>query len=67
MRRKQWCARRRPGQRYEPFGRRLYPRYVVPADDERNARLIVSGILHETRRALKMRYPSVDAPRQREL
>ena len=43
------------------------PWYVVPADDKRNARLIVSCVLHETMRALKMSHPSVDASRRREL
>lgn len=33
------------------------PWYVVPADDKRNARLIVSQVIVETLRALKMSYP----------
>lgn len=33
------------------------PWYVVPADDKRNARLIVSQVIVETLSALKMRYP----------
>ena len=43
------------------------PWYIVPADAKKNARLIVSSILHETLRELKMGYPSVDARRRREL
>src|SRR6185369_8863926 len=47
--------------------RRLAPWYVVPADDKRNARLIVSQVLIDTLSALKLRYPVVDAARRREL
>ena len=43
------------------------PWYIVPADDKKNARLIVSTILHKTLRELKMCYPAVDAQRRREL
>jgi len=43
------------------------PWYVVPADDKENARLIVSQIILDTFRALKMHYPGVDAKRRREL
>ena len=43
------------------------PWYIVPADDKKNARLIVSGILHQTLRELRMRYPEADAQRRREL
>lgn len=43
------------------------PWYAVPADDKRNARLIVSGILHQTLRELNMCYPMVTARRRREL
>ena len=43
------------------------PWYAVPADDKRNARLIISGILHRTLRGLDLRYPSIDAARRREL
>ena len=43
------------------------PWYIVPADDKKNARLIVSSILHETLRELKMCYPAIDAQRRREL
>ena len=40
---------------------------MVPADDKRNARLIVSQVLIDTLSALKLRYPVVDAARRREL
>lgn len=43
------------------------PWYVVPADDKENARLIVSRIILDTFKALKMRYPETDAKRQQEL
>jgi len=43
------------------------PWYVVPADDKKNARLIVSNILHETLRELEMSYPALDARQHREL
>jgi PPK2 family polyphosphate:nucleotide phosphotransferase len=41
------------------------PWYVVPADDKRNARLIISGIILETLRELRLSYPKL-APEQRE-
>jgi PPK2 family polyphosphate:nucleotide phosphotransferase len=43
------------------------PWYIVPADDKPNARLIVSQVVLNTMKALKMRYPSPDAARIREL
>ena len=43
------------------------PWYVVPADDKRNARLIVSQIIVDTLTALKSRYPETDAARREEL
>jgi PPK2 family polyphosphate:nucleotide phosphotransferase len=43
------------------------PWYVVPADDKDNARLIVSTIILETLRDLKLKYPQVDAARRKEL
>ena len=42
------------------------PWYVVPADDKRNARLIVSKILLDTLDGLKMQYPQVDEARLQE-
>jgi PPK2 family polyphosphate:nucleotide phosphotransferase len=43
------------------------PWFVVPADDKENARLIVSGIVLNTFKALKMTYPKSSAKRRREL
>jgi len=43
------------------------PWYAVPADDKQNARLIVSQIILDTLRGLKMHYPKVNAGRLREL
>jgi PPK2 family polyphosphate:nucleotide phosphotransferase len=43
------------------------PWYVVPADDKKNARLIVSRIVVDTLAALKMEYPTMSAARLREL
>jgi PPK2 family polyphosphate:nucleotide phosphotransferase len=46
---------------------RIAPWYVVPADDKENARLIISRIVLDTFKALKMRYPETDAKRREEL
>ena len=43
------------------------PWYVVPADDKKNARLIVSEVIVETLKSLKMQYPVTDATRRQEL
>jgi PPK2 family polyphosphate:nucleotide phosphotransferase len=43
------------------------PWYVVPADDKKNARLIVSRIIVDTMRGLDMHYPQVNPERQQEL
>ncbi len=43
------------------------PWYVVPADDKENARLIVSQILVDALKELKMTYPGTTATRRREL
>lgn len=43
------------------------PWYIVPADDKKNARLIVSSIVLDTLKGLKMAYPKTDAKRQQEL
>ena len=43
------------------------PWYVVPADDKRNARLIVSQIVLDTFNELKMAYPRTTAKREEEL
>jgi PPK2 family polyphosphate:nucleotide phosphotransferase len=46
---------------------RTAPWYVVPADDKKNARLIVSRILLETLEGLGLERPEVDPARRREL
>jgi PPK2 family polyphosphate:nucleotide phosphotransferase len=43
------------------------PWYVVPADDKKNARLIVSQIILDTFDELKMAYPKTSAERRQEL
>ena len=43
------------------------PWYVVPADDKENARLIISRIILDTFRMLKMAYPKSGEEHQREL
>jgi len=43
------------------------PWYVVPADDKKNARLIVSEVIVETLKSLEMQYPVTDATRRQEL
>ena len=43
------------------------PWYAVPADDKPNARLIVSAVVLETLKSLKMRYPSPGPDRIKEL
>jgi PPK2 family polyphosphate:nucleotide phosphotransferase len=43
------------------------PWYVVPADDKRSTRLIVSRIVLDTMEALELRYPKTSAARRREL
>lgn len=43
------------------------PWYVVPADDKRNAELIIFNIVLATFRALNMHYPQPDAKRRKEL
>jgi PPK2 family polyphosphate:nucleotide phosphotransferase len=43
------------------------PWYIVPADDKDNARLIVSQILLDALRDMKMSYPRTTAKRRREL
>jgi PPK2 family polyphosphate:nucleotide phosphotransferase len=45
----------------------IAPWYVVPADDKKNARLIVSSIVAQTLKHLKLRYPRTSAARRREL
>jgi PPK2 family polyphosphate:nucleotide phosphotransferase len=43
------------------------PWYVVPADDKQNAHLIISQIILDALKALRMSYPKSDRARQREL
>jgi PPK2 family polyphosphate:nucleotide phosphotransferase len=43
------------------------PWYIVPADDKENARLIVSRIVIDTFKGLKMSYPKVSEEREHEL
>ena len=43
------------------------PWHVVPADDKRNARLIVSRIIVDALEGLNMTYPSTSDERRREL
>lgn len=43
------------------------PWYVVPADDKKNARLIISEVILDALRDLKMTYPKTTAKRRREL
>jgi PPK2 family polyphosphate:nucleotide phosphotransferase len=43
------------------------PWYIVPADDKKNARLIVSQVILDTMEALPLQYPEPDAKRRAEL
>ncbi len=43
------------------------PWYVVPADDKKNARLIISHVIVETLKSLNMSYPTTTKARQKEL
>ena len=43
------------------------PWYVVPADDKLNARLIISSVIVDTLKKLKMSYPATDKARLQEL
>jgi hypothetical protein len=43
------------------------PWYVVPADDKKNARLIVSHLVLDTLDDLKMSYPKTTEERRKEL
>lgn len=46
---------------------RQAPWYVVPADDKRNARLIVSQVILETLKGLKLHYPKSTAAHRKDL
>lgn len=43
------------------------PWFVVPADDKKNARLLISNIILETYKSLKMSYPVTNTKRRAEL
>ena len=43
------------------------PWYIVPADDKKNARLIIAEIFLDTYRKLNMQYPRTDTSRKQEL
>ncbi len=43
------------------------PWYIVPADDKENARVIVSQIILDTLKKLKISYPETDEARRKEL
>jgi polyphosphate kinase 2 (PPK2 family) len=45
----------------------IAPWYVIPADNKKNARLIISGIILDVFNSLKMAYPEPSAKRRREL
>ena len=46
---------------------RQSPWYVVPADDKKNTRMIISQIILDTMRGLKMEYPKLSAEHLKEL
>jgi PPK2 family polyphosphate:nucleotide phosphotransferase len=46
---------------------KIAPWYVVPADDKNNARLIISQIILDSFKALKLSYPKIDSKRRQEL
>ena len=43
------------------------PWFVIPADDKKNARLIISQIIVDSLNNLNMSYPKVSAARRKEL
>lgn len=51
----------------EATSSRHAPWYVVPADDKRNARLIVSSVILSTVQALDLQFPKTSPERRREL
>jgi PPK2 family polyphosphate:nucleotide phosphotransferase len=51
----------------EATSTRHSPWFIVPADDKQNARLIISQIILQTLRKLKMKYPVLDEKRRDEL
>jgi len=51
----------------EATSTRQSPWYIVPADDKKNARLIISQIVVDTLASLQMTYPETDEKRLKEL
>ena len=43
------------------------PWYIVPADDKKNARLIIAEVVVELMKSLEVRYPELDAEHRKEL
>jgi polyphosphate kinase 2 (PPK2 family) len=43
------------------------PWYVIPADDKKNARLLVSQVVNQTLESLGLKYPKLDRARLAEL
>ncbi len=43
------------------------PWYVIPADDKKNARLLIAEIILDTYKSLDMHYPITDEKRKKEL
>jgi hypothetical protein len=55
------------GERLEATSTRHAPWYAVPADDKENARLVVSAIVLDALKELKMAYPMTTAKHRAEL
>ena len=47
--------------------KRNSPWYVVPADDKKNARLVISSVVNQTLESLGLKYPKLDKQRRAEL
>ena len=43
------------------------PWFVVPADDKKNARLVISRIVNQTLESMGLKYPKLDKQRRVEL
>jgi len=66
--RKQWPRFMQAyGECIEATSHATAPWYIVPADDKKNARLIVAGIIVETLQRLKMGFPKLAPGKLREL
>lgn len=46
---------------------KLAPWYVIPAENKKNARLVIARIVLDTYKTLKMSYPKTDEKRKRAL